>query len=121
MLILLLGAGKGLQNGVERNMLLDATNSIWIFPLRTSLPFKGLPPGRRIILREEDIKAVEDNIAGIDIISPENGLWGFDGADYVISRGTKSGGFILFGTEEDYFGIKVTTKIFQRPASQFLR
>jgi len=113
MLILLLGAGKGLQNGVERNMLLDATNSIWIFPLRTSLPFKGLPPGRRIILREEDIKAVEDNIAGIDIISPENGLWGFDGADYVISRGTKSGGFILFGTEEDYFGIKVTTKFFK--------
>ena len=43
MLILLLGAGQGLQNGVERSMLLDATNSIWVIPTNTSMSYEGMP------------------------------------------------------------------------------
>jgi len=124
MLMILLGAGKGLQNGVERNMLLDATNSIWIIPQRTSMPYNGFPPGRTLQLTESDMEAVEDNIDGIEVISPENGLWGFqqDGMmeDYTVSRGKKSGPFIIFGIEEDYFDIKVTTKFFAgRPLNLF--
>jgi putative ABC transport system permease protein len=45
MLILLLGAGQGLQNGVQQNMLLDAINSIWIIPARTSM---AEPAGGRV-------------------------------------------------------------------------
>ena len=46
MLILLLGAGQGLQNGVQQSMLLDAINSIWIIPARTSMSYQGMPAGR---------------------------------------------------------------------------
>jgi putative ABC transport system permease protein len=46
MLILLLGAGQGLQNGVQQNMLLDAINSIWIIPARTSMARQGAPVDR---------------------------------------------------------------------------
>jgi len=123
MLMLLLGAGKGLQNGVERNMLLDATNSIWFIPWQTSMPYKGLPPGRAIILSEEDLQAVEANIDGIEILTPENGLGNMTAGspfEYRVSRGKKTGPFTVFGTEEDYFAIKVTTKIIAgRPLNLF--
>ena len=76
MLIILLGAGQGLQNGVAKSMLLDATNSIWFFTGRTSIPYKGMPPGRALQFTEEDLKAIEENIDGIEIMSPENWLSG---------------------------------------------
>jgi putative ABC transport system permease protein len=106
MLVLLLGAGQGLQNGVERSMLLDATNSIWFFTWRTSLPFKGMPAGRSLQFTEEDLISIEENIDGIDIISPENMLYG----DFNVKRGNKNAPFGIFGAEEDYFDIKVTQK-----------
>jgi len=119
MLMILLGAGNGLQNGVERNMLLDATNSIWFVPWRTSMPYNGFPPGRTVKLSEEDLEEIENNIEGIEVISPENG-WGNNIGGITISRGNKSGPFMLFGTEEDYFDIKVTTKFFAgRPLNLF--
>lgn len=108
MLIILLGAGKGLENGVARSMLLDATNSIWFFTNHTSIPYKGLPPGRRLQFTEEDLKAVEENIDGIDLISPENWLTG----NYTVSYNGQAGNFSLFAAEEDYFPIKVTFKYF---------
>ena len=104
MLIILLGAGKGLENGVARSMLLDATNSIWFFTDRTSIPFKGLPPGRELQFTEEDLQALEENIDGIEILSPENYLSG----NYTVSYNGNTGPFILFAAEEDYFPIKVT-------------
>ncbi len=109
MLIILLGAGKGLENGVARSMLLDATNSIWFFTGRTSIPYKGLPPGRSLQFTEEDLKALEQHIEGIEIISPENYLRG----SYTVSYQGKTGPFILYAAEEDYFPIKVTFKYVQ--------
>ncbi|MEM7551415.1 MAG: ABC transporter permease [Bacteroidota bacterium] len=106
MLIILLGAGQGLQNGVQKSTLLDATNSIWFFTQRTSLPYKGLPSGRELEFKEEDLQAIEDNVEGVDVISPENFLWG----NYVVKHEDKSGPFIVYGAEHDYFDIKVTQK-----------
>ena len=70
MLILLLGAGQGLQNGVERSMLLDATNSIWVIPTNTSMSYEGMPAGRRHPFAEADLEAVHDHIEGIDLCDP---------------------------------------------------
>ena len=46
MLIVLLGSGQGLSNGVQYQFRDDATNSLWIRSGQTSLPHKGLQPGR---------------------------------------------------------------------------
>ncbi|MEN0003138.1 MAG: ABC transporter permease [Bacteroidota bacterium] len=54
MLVLLLGAGQGLQNGVEYMFRDDATNSIWIRRGTTSEEHNGLPKGRRIQFDNED-------------------------------------------------------------------
>lgn len=69
MLVILLGAGNGLQNGVSNMFKDDAINSIWISSGITSLPYKGLQPGRQVRFTNEDYDAVRTQIEGIDHIS----------------------------------------------------
>ncbi len=106
MLILLLGAGQGLQNGVQRSMLLDAINSIWIIPTRTSMSYQGMPSGREHLFVEEDLTSVHDNTEGIEFMSPENWLQG----NYVVKYNNRSSSFGVYGASSDYFDIKVTQK-----------
>lgn len=61
MLTLLLGAGQGLQNGVEYQFRDDALNSVWIRRGTTSKPFNGLPKGRRIQFNNEDYALINAN------------------------------------------------------------
>jgi len=107
MLILLLGAGQGLQNGVQRNMLLDAINSIWIIPARTSMAYQGMPAGRDHPFIEEDLDSVSENVSGIELMSPENRLMG----DFDVKVGNRASSFEVFGAGSQYFGIKVTQKV----------
>jgi len=107
MLILLLGAGQGLQNGIQRSMLLDAINSIWIIPSRTSMPYQGMPAGREHPFIEEDLDSVSENIQGIDLMSAENRLMG----QYDVQYNNRSTNFEVFGAGSEYFGIKVTQKV----------
>ena len=65
MLVILLGAGNGLQNGVMNQFNTDAKNAIWIWGGQTNLAYKGLKPGRRIQLENADLQFVED-IKGAD-------------------------------------------------------
>ena len=46
MLVLLLGAGLGLENGATWEFRDDAQNSIWISAGKTSLPYAGRAQGR---------------------------------------------------------------------------
>ena len=46
MLILMLGAGNGLENGATQGFTGRATNSFYVWTQRTSMPYKGLPRGR---------------------------------------------------------------------------
>ncbi len=104
MLILLLGAGQGLQNGVKQNMMLDAINSIWIIPARTSMAYQGMPAGREHPLMEQDLESVEENVVGIELMSPENELSG----EFEVRYGNRATSFPVFGADSEYFGIKVS-------------
>ena len=55
MLVILLGAGRGLHNGVTYQFRDDAINSVWVRPGTTSQSYKGLKEGRPILLNNEDI------------------------------------------------------------------
>jgi putative ABC transport system permease protein len=66
MLIILLGSGQGLANGVEYQFRDDAINSIWVFAGQTSLPYKGMQPGRRVQLTNDDHDDVQRGVEGID-------------------------------------------------------
>ena len=66
MLVLLLGAGDGLQNGVEYEFRDDAINSLWIRRGTTSIPYNGLPPGRRIKFYNDDYKFLKEHFEAIE-------------------------------------------------------
>ena len=61
MLVFLMGAGKGLENGVTGLFGGHAKNSLYIGPRYTTKPYKGLQPGRRIILEMDDITAIQNS------------------------------------------------------------
>jgi len=69
MLIVLLGSGQGLGHGVESQFKDDAINSIWVFPGQTSMPYKGLQPGRRVQLTNEDRDGIKSGVDGVEHIT----------------------------------------------------
>ena len=53
--------GNGLKHTFEKQFAGDANNSVYIRTGRTTKPFKGLQSGRRIQLRNEDSKFMNEN------------------------------------------------------------
>lgn len=75
MLVILLGAGTGLENSQKRNFNDDAMNSIFIRPGQTSQEYKGLPPGRFIQFNNKDFDLVSE-LEGIEHITGRFYFWG---------------------------------------------
>jgi putative ABC transport system permease protein len=78
MLTVLLGAGKGLENGVTTEFKL-MPNSVWMWSSgSTQIPYKGMPIGRHINLDTADLDAIQSSFANIEKIYAENsvGIWG---------------------------------------------
>jgi putative ABC transport system permease protein len=65
-LIILLGAGKGLRNGAEKQFMSDAINSLDIEAGQTTVPYNGFKPGRRIQLTNEDFELINNKIDHIE-------------------------------------------------------
>ncbi len=65
-LMILLGFGTGMQRGVEYDFREDAINSIWINPGQTSMPYKGMKPGRNITLKNEDLQHLTSRVSGVE-------------------------------------------------------
>ena len=59
MLVLLLGAGRGMQNGVYEDFGSDVLDFIIVWTGDTSVAYRGMGPGRKIRLELADIQAVE--------------------------------------------------------------
>jgi len=75
MLIILLGSGRGLENGVRKQFEQDATNSIWVYRGQTSVPYKGLKPGRQIRFTNEDYNYTKKNNTNIENLSARLNVW----------------------------------------------
>jgi putative ABC transport system permease protein len=59
MLMILLGAGNGLSNGVGSNFEGNALNAMWIWSRETSMPYQGFKQGRRIQFTMDDFEAIK--------------------------------------------------------------
>ena len=57
-LVILLGFGQGMQNGISKEFEGDATNLIWIWSQVTTKEYKGLNPGRRIQLENSNYEYI---------------------------------------------------------------
>lgn len=100
MLVIMMGAGSGLENSVNRDMGNMATNSVFIWTQQTTMPYKGFDRGRRYNFRNSDTQALLDNIQEIKYIGPRIRGWGADGNNVV--RGERTGSFVMQGDYPDY-------------------
>jgi len=105
MLMLLLGSGNGLSNGVTSGFSGDASNAFYMWTQRTSKPYRGLPVGRSFEFRDSDIQAIRTQIPEAEFVVPVNQLGGFQSGNNV-TRGTKAGGFQVRGTTRDVLRIE---------------
>lgn len=68
MLMILLGAGNGLSNGVSENFMRDAVNAMWLWSGKTSIPYQGMQDGRDIRFTNADYEVLKD-LEGIEYTS----------------------------------------------------
>ena len=97
MLVIMLGSGNGLENGVTQNFGDLATNSVFIWTQQTTIPYKGFPRGRRFNYQNSDIEALRNSIPEIKYLAPRlQAARDFNQTSNVV-RGLKSGGFNIMG------------------------
>src|SRR6187549_1656471 len=94
MLVVLLGAGRGLEKGAAYEFRDDAVNSLFLYPGKTSRPFAGRGPGREVRLTNDDYEALARNFPSIEHISGRFYMWG----EFTASYGSKHAAFDMRGT-----------------------
>ncbi|MEZ5195242.1 MAG: ABC transporter permease [Bacteroidales bacterium] len=97
MLIIMLGSGAGLENGVTSGMGKFATNSFFVWTNQTTIPYKGFPRGRRFNFRNDDIEALRDNIPEIEYLSPKLQGWSRGDGNNNTVRNDRVGAFSIYG------------------------
>ena len=111
MLVILLGAGAGLKNAVLGETEGVATNSVFFFSDRTSIPYKGFNKGRSWNIRNRDIEAIRRDVEGVDQVAPM--IFGASGDKNVVF-GVNSGTYQVKGVTPAYFQIEVQNLLYGR-------
>jgi len=96
MLIILLGSGNGLKNGVTSNFNDRASNTMMLWSGRTTMPYKGLKAYRKIKLTNDHLPYLKNHFSEIDKIS------GQVDRSSTITFGNESGIFQVYGVQPDY-------------------
>jgi len=103
MLVILLGSGAGMKNGIFSNFKGFATNSVFFYTDRTSEPYKGFNKGRYWSMRNRDIDNIVQNVPAIVDISPL--VWG-NRSEKNIVYGQLTGTYNVKGVMPGYFNIE---------------
>lgn len=100
-LILLLAAGKGLENGIKQDFADIATNTMFIWTQTITKSYEGMPKGRRFNYQLKDVEDIRQNVPNLRFISPRNQLGGFNGTNNVV-RGLNTGAFDVYGDYPEF-------------------
>lgn len=95
-LILLLAAGKGLENGIRKDFGDFATNTMFMWTQTVTKSYDGMAKGRRFSYRLRDVEDIRAKVPNLRYISPRNRLGGFRSTNNVI-RGLNVGAFNVYG------------------------
>lgn len=95
-LVILLAASNGLENGVKKGFDGIATNTMFMWTQSTSKAYKGLPKVREYDFRNSDVEALKQKFPDLLYVSPRNQLGDFNGVSNVI-KGTKTGAYTIYG------------------------
>jgi putative ABC transport system permease protein len=105
-LMILLGFGTGLQRGVESDFGDDATNSIWVNPGETSIPYRGMKPGRKIRMTNDDVETLA-GIEGVEHAASHFYCYG----EFTIRYKDKYSSFTVLGITPEYKYIELQEAI----------
>lgn len=72
LLVVLLGAARGMSNNFDKLFGDFATNSVFVWAQSTSIPFKGFQKGRRVRLTTRDVEAIRQEVKGVSLVVPRN-------------------------------------------------
>lgn len=101
MLAIMMGSGTGLEHAVYRDMGDMATNSVFVWTQRTTMPYKGFDRGRYYNFRNSDTEALIEKIPEIKYIGPRiQGRTRNDNNNVV--RGERTGAFTIQGDYPAY-------------------
>ncbi len=100
-LIILLAAGKGLENGIKADFDNIATNTMFIWTRSTTKAYKGLPKDRGFNFKIEDVTLLREQFPQLRFISPRNQLGGFQGTNNVV-RGIRTGAYNIYGDYPEF-------------------
>ena len=91
LLVVLLGAARGVENNFNRIFGNFATNSMFVWAEVTSKPFKGFQEGKRLTLKMSDVQNIRNEIEGLEFVVPRHQTQGLAINDF------KSGTFGIYG------------------------
>ncbi len=92
LLVVLLGAARGMENGFNKLFGNFATNSVFVWTQSTDTPFKGFQEGRRFRLTMNDIEVLKSEYSDeIKLLAPRNQT------NNLIIHNFKSGDFRVSG------------------------
>lgn len=106
-LVILLGAGKGLQNGIAKQFERDADGIIEVWSGMTTKEYKGLNPGRQIQFRNSDYELSVQKFG--NQLAKQASTYNFWNG--LISYGKESGNYQYRGVYPDYIFIENGTII----------
>lgn len=104
--IVLSGAAKGLDHGFEEQFKGVAMNSMFAWPMQTSVPYEGFKSGRAIKFKLDDVRTLKTKIPAIKSIAPRIVKGGYGGGAGSVVYGQRTGAYSVYG---DY---SIFSKIF---------
>ncbi len=113
MLVVMIGSGNGLKNGVTQGMKNFATNSAFVWTNNTTVPYKGFKRGRNWHFNNRDMQAIRDQVSGLDIIAPRLSGWKLNKGENVV-RGKKAAAFSVNGDYPVYRKIDPCDMVYGR-------
>jgi putative ABC transport system permease protein len=114
MLVALLGAGKGLENGAVAGFG-HLKNAVFVYTdSPTSLPYQGLSRGRVIKFQDEDVAAIRQNIAEVDIL-----VVGNEAGSQFVQHGDSNSAFSVSGAQPALLRLRSQRLLLGRYINQF--
>jgi putative ABC transport system permease protein len=111
MLMIMLGAGHGLERGMIKNIGGFATNSCFMGAGTTALPYKGFQKGRSWYIHNRDLDILLQSVPEIDCLSPM--LFGARSSNNVVFN-DNSGSYNVRGLHANYVAIEPQRMLFGR-------
>ena len=90
LLVVLLGAARGMENNFKKIFGNFATNSVFVWTQSTDTPFKGFQKGRRFLPTLSDVKILKEEFEEIKLLAPRSQtnaqlIYGFKSGSFQVS------------------------------------